>query len=77
MEMINISILGIMWENTALGTEFGHNFCAGIGPLQLGFVLVSFVFMCATFYGFDYYMFHIHVVYRITNLGKYVKFEAL
>ena len=28
-------------ENTALGTtEFDRNFCAGIGPLQLGVVLV-------------------------------------
>ena len=22
--------MGIRWENTALGTEFVHNFCAGI-----------------------------------------------
>ena len=32
--------LGIRLENTALGSEFARNFCAGIGPLQLGFVLV-------------------------------------
>ena len=29
-----------MLENTALGTEFARNFCVGIGPLQLGVVLV-------------------------------------
>ena len=29
---------------TALGTEFTHYFCAGIGPLQFGVVLVFFQF---------------------------------
>ena len=28
----------------APGTEFARDFCAGIGPLQLGVVLVSFIF---------------------------------
>ena len=28
----------------APGTEFARDFCAGIGPLQLGVVLVSFNF---------------------------------
>ena len=32
--------LGIVWENTAPSTEFPRDFCAGIGPLQLGVVLV-------------------------------------
>ena len=33
-----------MWENMAPGTEFTRGFCAGIGPLQLGVVLViSFI----------------------------------
>ena len=27
----------------ALGSEFAHSFCAGIGPLQLGGVLVAFL----------------------------------
>ena len=27
----------------ALSTEFAHNFCAGIGPLQLSVVLVHFL----------------------------------
>ena len=30
----------IRWENIALSTEFIGYFCAGIGPLQLGVVLV-------------------------------------
>ena len=34
-------MLGIRWQNTTLDTEFTRNFCAGIGPLQLGVVLVS------------------------------------
>ena len=34
-----------MWENTILGTEFTRNFYAGIGPLQLGVVLVSLMIM--------------------------------
>ena len=34
---------GIRWKNTGHGTEFARNFCAGIGPLQLGVVLVSYV----------------------------------
>ena len=28
----------------APGTEFARDFCVGIGPLQLGVVLVSFIF---------------------------------
>ena len=28
--------LGIVWENTTPGTELPRDFCAGIGPLQLG-----------------------------------------
>ena len=39
MEIIK-SILSIRWENTALGNEFIRNFCARIGPIQLGVVLV-------------------------------------
>ena len=27
------------------GTEFARDFCAGIGPLQLGFVLVIVIFI--------------------------------
>ena len=39
------SILGIVWENTTPVTEIPRIFCAGIGPLQLGVVLVfSFFF---------------------------------
>ena len=34
-----------MWENTALATECPHIFCAGIGPLQLGVVLVLTIFL--------------------------------
>ena len=29
-----------MWENTTASTELPRDFCAGIGPLQLGVVLV-------------------------------------
>ena len=32
-----------MWEHTAPGTKFTYDFCAGIGPLQLGVVLVFFI----------------------------------
>ena len=35
------SILGIRWQNTALGTGSARNFFAIIGPLQLGIVLFS------------------------------------
>ena len=38
------SILGIRWENMALGTESARNFFAIIGPLQLGVVLFSSFF---------------------------------
>ena len=34
------SILGIVWENTTPSTEFPRDFCAWIGPLQLGVVFV-------------------------------------
>ena len=33
-----------MWENTTPSTELLRDFCAGIGPLQLGVVLVSITF---------------------------------
>ena len=32
----------------APGTEFARDFCAGIGPLQLGVVLVFFIFFFIT-----------------------------
>ena len=47
IEMIKI-IFGIMSENTAPGTECPRIFCAGIGPLQLGVVLVSSYFTFIT-----------------------------
>ena len=40
MEIIEI-ISNIRWENMTPGTEFARDFFAGIGPLQLGVVLVS------------------------------------
>ena len=36
--------MGIVWENTTPSTELPRDFCARIGPLQLGVVLVSFRF---------------------------------
>ena len=36
--------MGIVWENTTPSTELPRDFCAGIGPLQLGVVLVIFFF---------------------------------
>ena len=35
-----------MWENTTPNTELPSDFCAGIGPLQLGVVLVFITFLC-------------------------------
>ena len=32
-----------MWENTTPSTELPRDFCAGIGPLHLGVVLVSYL----------------------------------
>ena len=37
-------IPNITWENVAPGTEFARDFCAGIGPLQLGVVRVFIKF---------------------------------
>ena len=34
-----------MWENTTPSTELPRDFCAGIGPLQLGVVLVTLLFV--------------------------------
>ena len=42
------SILGIVWENTTPSTEFLCDFCVGIGPLQLGVVLVFFLLFVLT-----------------------------
>ena len=36
--------MGIVWENMTPGTELPHDFCAWIGPLQLGVVLVFLFF---------------------------------
>ena len=38
-------ISNIRLENMATGTEFARDFCAGIGPLQLGIVLVYIIFL--------------------------------
>jgi len=38
------SILGVVWENTTPSTKLPCDFCAGIGPLQLGVVLVVLQF---------------------------------
>ena len=40
--------MGIVWENTTPSTESPCGFCAGIGPLQLGVVLVSWPAMYHT-----------------------------
>ena len=32
--------MGILWENTTPSTELPRDFCAGIGPLQCGVLLV-------------------------------------
>ena len=37
--------MGIVWKNTTPCTELPRDFCAGIGPLQLGVVLVSYYFL--------------------------------
>ena len=36
--------MGIVWENMTPSTELPRDFCAGIGPLQLGVVLVYYLF---------------------------------
>ena len=38
-----LSILGIVWENTTPSAELPCDCCAGIGPLQLGIVLVYLI----------------------------------
>ena len=30
-----------MWQDMGPGTEFVHDFCAGIGPLQLVFFIIK------------------------------------
>ena len=37
--------MGIVWENTTPSTELPRDFCAEIGPLQLGVVLVPLCFI--------------------------------
>ena len=43
--------LGIVLEDTTPSTELPHDFCAGIGPLQLGVVLVMSFSRCALLSG--------------------------
>ena len=40
-----------MWENTTPSTELLRDFCAGIGPLQLGIVLVYLSIYLSTHVG--------------------------
>ena len=40
------TLMSIRWENTA---DFAHDFSAGIGPLQLGVVLVLTIFQFTGF----------------------------
>ena len=35
----------MVWENMTPSTELPRDFCAGIGPLQLGVVLVCLLFI--------------------------------
>ena len=42
-----------MWENTTPSTELPRDFCAGIGPLQLGVVLVKIIFTSSDKFAFD------------------------
>ena len=37
--------MGIVWENTTPSTDLPRDFCAGIGPLQLGVVLVYYYYL--------------------------------
>ena len=48
------------------GTEYTRDFCAGIGPLQLGVVLVLFSFICFSYYMYItvYYFAFWHVAYN-------------
>ena len=39
---------GIVWESTTPSTELPSDFCAEIGPLQLGVVLVFFILTDST-----------------------------
>ena len=55
--------MGILWENTTPSTELPRDFCAGIGPLQLGVVLVFLIF-------------HIDVVSRLKYLRKKTVFKS-
>ena len=52
----NNNFFCIVWQNTALdpGTRLPHIICAGIGPLQLGVVLVLIFFTSAKTINYDY-----------------------
>ena len=56
-------MLGIVWGNMTPSTELPRDFCAGIGPPQLGVVLVFVLF---------YTMHNLAV-----NLDKLSKIEAI
>ena len=56
---------------TILGTEFVHNFCAGIGLLQLGVVLVLCCFSVC--FLFDYYYYYYNYLLLIKWNGRSVK----
>ena len=59
--------MGIVWENTIPSTELLRDFCAGIGPLQLGVVLV---FLSFSLWG-D------HTTFPYSNIGNRFTISSL
>ena len=75
-----------MWENTTPSPELPRDFCAGIGPLQLGVVLVVFfinmlmIKLCIliSFYFFSlintinlFYHNEVYFIYFIKGIGNF------
>ena len=62
--------MGIVWENMTPSTELPRDFCAGIGPLWLGIVLVSFNFKFLQILLGKVFDFHVMPHKRLANNVK-------
>ena len=65
---------GIVWKNATSSTELPRDFCAGIGPLQLGVVLVCVFFKSYSKYIIILFVKHpFYFVYKYSQLIRLIR----
>ena len=64
------------WENTTPSTELPRDFCAGIGPLQLGVVLVLFLSKSKLVYPLQVFLNYIWLLTLFQLLTRCVRWQT-